>query len=226
MKKVKENTASIPVKENFIAGLVGAFLFSLAGGAVWYLLYQVGFIAGISGIIGVVCAIVGYRVFARKESIKGVIFASIIAVLVIVLAWYLCLATDVFKAHKDWYANGEIDYMPTFAECVRYGYTFLEEPEIAKAYYADLGIGLLFCVIGAFASVRNAIARIKAERNAAKAAAAIGTAAETPAAVEAPAVETPAEEAPAVENDGKWVCGKCGAKNAGDVCEFCDSPKE
>ncbi len=190
MKKVKENAAAVPVRENVIAGLVGAFLFSLAGGAVWYLLYQVGFIAGISGIIGVVCAILGYRVFARKESIKGVIFATIIAALVIVLAWYLCLATDVFKAHKDWYANGEIEYMPTFAECVRYGYTFLEEPEIARAYFADLGIGMLFCIIGAFASVRNAIARVKAEKNAAALAAA------------APVAE-PAAEIPAAETEAK-----------------------
>lgn len=178
MKKAKENAASVPVKENVIAGLVGAFLFSLAGGAVWYLLYQVGFIAGISGIIGVVCAILGYRVFARKESVKGVIFATIIAALVIVIAWYLCLATDVFKAHKEWYANGEADYMPTFAECVRYGYTFLEEPEIAKAYFADLGIGMLFCIIGAFTSVRNAIARVKAEKKAAELASAAETSAE------------------------------------------------
>lgn len=192
MKNANANAVSVPVKENFIAGLVGAFLFSLAGGAVWYLLYQVGFIAGISGIIGVVCAILGYRIFARKESIKGVIFATIIAALVIVLAWYLCLATDVYKAHQDWYANGEIDYMPSFAECVRYGYTFLEEPEIARAYYADLGIGMLFCIIGAFASVRNAIARVKAEKNAA--AIAQATAAAEEIAAKAEVAQTAAAE--------------------------------
>ena len=31
---------------------------------------QIGFIAGISGIIGVICAIKGYALFAKKESVK------------------------------------------------------------------------------------------------------------------------------------------------------------
>ena len=57
------------VKENVIAGIVGAFLFSLVGGALWFLIYMFGFIAGISGLIGAVCAIKGYAIFAKKYSI-------------------------------------------------------------------------------------------------------------------------------------------------------------
>ena len=60
------NNQVVVKEENFVAGLVGAFLFSLAGGIVWYLLYQIGFIASISGIIGVVCAVKGYAVFGKK----------------------------------------------------------------------------------------------------------------------------------------------------------------
>ena len=44
-------------RENVLFGIVGAFLFSLVGGALWYVLYQVGFLAGVSGIVGVICAI-------------------------------------------------------------------------------------------------------------------------------------------------------------------------
>ncbi|MBR5767747.1 MAG: hypothetical protein IKX86_03615 [Clostridia bacterium] len=44
-------------KENVVAGIVGAFLFSLAGAVVWVLLHLVGFVAAISGLVGVVCAI-------------------------------------------------------------------------------------------------------------------------------------------------------------------------
>ena len=61
------------IKENVVAGIVGAFLFALAGGAVWFGLYMVGFIASISGLVGAVCAIKGYSVFAKKESVKGII---------------------------------------------------------------------------------------------------------------------------------------------------------
>ena len=81
-----ENT---DVRENVVAGIVGAFLFSLAGGILWFVIYLFGFIAGISGLVGAVCAIKGYSIFAKKESMKGIIISVIISLLVIVAAWYM-----------------------------------------------------------------------------------------------------------------------------------------
>ena len=150
-----------PQKENVLAGIVGAFLFSLAGGVVWFLLYQVGFLAAISGIVGVVCAIKGYSIFAKRESVKGVVISSIIAFIVIVIAWYLCISYDVYLAYQDWYTNGEIDFTLTFFESIRAAYLFFEDSEILFAYLKDLGIGLIFCIIGAFGYVKSAIGRAK-----------------------------------------------------------------
>ncbi len=150
-----------PKEENVLAGVVGAFLFSLAGGIVWFVLYQIGILAAISGIVGVVCAIKGYAIFGKRESVKGVIISTVIAFLVIVISWYLCLSYDVYLAYQDWYANGEIDFTLTFFESVANAYVFFEDAEIAVAYLKDLGIGLIFCVIGAFGSVRTAIAKAK-----------------------------------------------------------------
>lgn len=147
------------VEENLLGGIVGAFLFSLAGGIVWFLLYQIGYLAAISGIIGVVCAIKGYAVFGKRESTKGIIISTVIAFLVIVLAWYCCLSYDLFTAHKEWYASGELDYTVTFFDCVTNSYKLLEDTEIAAAYLKDLAIGLLFCVVGAFGYVKSAIGK-------------------------------------------------------------------
>lgn len=147
--------------ENVLAGVVGAFLFSLAGGIIWFVLYQVGFLAAISGIVGVVCAIKGYAIFSKCESTRGVIISTVIAFIVIVLAWYFCLSYDVYVAYQDWYAAGEVDFTLTFFESVANAHTFLTEPEIAAAYFKDLGIGLVFCVIGAFGYVKAAIGRAK-----------------------------------------------------------------
>ena len=63
------------IRENVVAGIVGAFLFSLAGGILWFLLYLMGFVAGISGLVGAVCAVKGYSVFSKKESVPS--FSSI-----------------------------------------------------------------------------------------------------------------------------------------------------
>ena len=150
------------VDENIFAGIVGAFLFSLAGGILWYILYQVGFLAGISGVVGVFAAVRGYSFFARKQSVKGVIISVVIAALVLIVAWYVCLANDLYEACKEWYAAGEIDYMPTFFETVATAYSFLAEPEIALAYLKDLGLGLLLCAWASYSSVKSSIKAAKA----------------------------------------------------------------
>ncbi len=155
-------------RENVFAGIIGALLFSLAGGIIWFVLWQIGIIAGISGIIGVICAIKGYSVFAKKESIKGIVISIIATVVVMVIAWYFCLSMDVYDAYKEWYAEGYIDYTITFGEAVRGAYVYLEEPEIGPAYIKDLVIGLAFCIIGGVGYVMSAVKRVKAEKEFAK----------------------------------------------------------
>lgn len=156
-----EQNVQTGIKENVLAGIVGAFLFSLVGGALWFILYMVGFIAGISGVVGVVCAVKGYSVFSKKESVKGVVISVIITVLVIVLAWYLCLAYDVFDAYQTWYENGEVDYTLNYFESIRVSHYFLADPEIGPAYFGDLAIGLLFCIVGGGSYVVNKIRNAK-----------------------------------------------------------------
>jgi len=161
MNNTVDLTKQNDVQENVVAGIVGAFLFALAGGIIWFVFYLLGFIVGISGLVGAVCAIKGYSIFAKKESIKGIIISVILAALVIVMAWYFCLAYDVCSAYKSWYEEGIIDYTVTYFEAVQGARYFLSDPEIGPAYYGDLAIGLLFCVAGAGSYVFNKIKNIK-----------------------------------------------------------------
>ena len=150
------------IHENVLAGIVGAFLFSLAGGALWFLLYMVGFIAAISGLVGAICAIKGYSVFAKKESVKGIVISVIISLIVMVIAWYFCLAYDIYTVHMEWFEAGEIDFTYTFFESVRVAPIFLEDPTIRGAYVKDLVLGLAFCIIGGGSYVVNKIKNAKA----------------------------------------------------------------
>ena len=154
--------AQANVKENVLAGIVGAFLFALAGGALWFVLYLVGFIAAISGLVGVICAIKGYSVFAKKESVKGIVIAVVMTLLVIVIAWYFCLSYDAYIAHQQGFEEGEIDYTITFIEAVLGSHIYLTDPDIGPSYWGDLGLGLLFCVIGGGSYVVNKIRNAKA----------------------------------------------------------------
>ncbi len=150
------------LSENVIAGVVGAFLFSLAGGALWFVLYLLGFIAGISGLIGAVCAIKGYSVFAKKESVKGIIISVVIALLVVVAAWYLCIGYDIYTVYQEWYELGEVDFTLDYFESVRAIPLFFEDPEISGAYIKDLLFGIVFCVVGGGSYVVNKIKAVKA----------------------------------------------------------------
>lgn len=156
-------------QENVLAGVVGAFLFALAGGIVWFVLYLIGFLAAISGIVGVVCAIKGYEIFAHKESKKGIIISVIMAAVVLVIAWYFTLAYDICTVYKAWYEAGDVDFTLTFAESLRAAPEFLKQPEILRGYLIDLGLGLLFCVAGSFGYIKVALTRVKAKQNAAQA---------------------------------------------------------
>ena len=159
--EITKNTNN-DVTENVVAGIVGAFLFSLVGGILWFVIYQFGFIAGISGVIGSICAIKGYSLFAKKESTKGIIISVIISLLVIVLAWYLCLAYDVYNAYKMWFEAGESDFALTYFESVRVSHYFLSDPEVAPAYFGDLALGIIFCIVG---GASNVITKIKNNKN-------------------------------------------------------------
>ena len=159
--KILEEHPVSEEKENVIAGIVGAFLFALAGGVIWFVIYQLGILSAISGLITVVLANIGYRTFAKTTSLKGVIISSIISVLVIVIAWYMALSYDVFQAFKQWYADGEVDYTVTFPQAVRGAYIFLQDSEIAAGYIKDLVIGVILCIVGAFSFVRNAVRSAK-----------------------------------------------------------------
>jgi hypothetical protein len=142
-EKILEQTEG--VEENVLFGVIGAFLFSLVGGVLYYVLYQIGYLAAISGIVGVVCALKGYAFFAKKESKKGIVISIIMAALVLVIAWYFCLSNDVYLAYQEWYANGEVDFTLTFFESVSVAYMFLLD---APAYLGDLAISLLLAAVG------------------------------------------------------------------------------
>ena len=111
-------------EENRIAGTLGAFLFALAGGLVYFALWQVGFIAAICGAIAVICAMKGYKLFAKKESLYGVVTSVVVSVLVIAIAWYFCLAFDVYDAYKEWYAAGEVEAPVSLLEALLGAHVF------------------------------------------------------------------------------------------------------
>lgn len=153
-------------RENVLAGVVGALLFSLAGGIAWVLLDRIGFIAGISGLIGVVCAMTGYSIFGGKLSKKGIIISVIIAVLVLILAWYCCIALDLSKASKELYSTGDMPQKLSFFESFRIAHLFLADKEVRTPYLVNLIIGLVLAAIGSISYIISYFKQVKQEQTA------------------------------------------------------------
>ena len=120
--------------ENVLGGIVGACIFSLGGCLLYFLVYQLGYIAAICGIATYVLAAFGYQLFSgRKETSKGMIISLVITLLA--LAEYLCIAYEVYYAYR-------LDYDITFFDAVNAVPSFLTDPE-----YSDLRSSVISDVV-------------------------------------------------------------------------------
>lgn len=143
--------AAEPIHENIIAGIIGAFLFSLVGGILYFIVYQAGFIAGICGLFTVALAGLGYQLFSgKKNSLTGVIASIIMLIIIMALAEYTCVAYEIFKALKD-------DYEIGFFDAFRGVPTMLQEPELLTAFIKDLLISYVLGIIASVGYIRGAL---------------------------------------------------------------------
>ena len=134
--------------ENAGAGVLGALLLSLIGGIVFVGLFWIDIFAPLAGIITVVLAIIGFRLFAKKPSLKSVFISLAVALVVMAVADYFTLALDAYRAYADWYSTGDVDSPITFAQAVLYGYQFLADPAVLSYYLKQFGFSVLFCIAG------------------------------------------------------------------------------
>ena len=152
--------------ENVVAGTVGALLFSIVGAIAYFIIYQFGYIAGICGLITVVCAIKGYALFGKRESIKGIIIAVVISVIALIAAEYVSIAYIIYDSINEGFASGVLDYTISLADAIAVSFSLiLETPDLLSSVLKDIAIMLALSAVGAFSSIRNAVASVKSQSN-------------------------------------------------------------
>ena len=88
--------------KKLIATLLCALLLSLVGGAISFALSRVNIIAGIAGLVSILLGYWGYCKFAGvKYSMKGLVIAIVLSVLVQIGAYYFSLAFELWMQLKD-----------------------------------------------------------------------------------------------------------------------------
>jgi hypothetical protein len=148
------NERTTPRGERVELGTLGALLFALAGGVVYYALWSVNIIAAISGIICVICALKGYEIFAGARTKRGIFISVAVSALMLALAWYFCYCSDIHAYWEAAFAAGEADYAPTIWECLRYGYLDLPAN---PGYLVDLILSLAMGGVGCWGYVAHSL---------------------------------------------------------------------
>ncbi len=150
-------------KENVGLGVLGAFLFSLIGAAVFFLLNAIGLIESLSGFVTVFCAINGYAILSKKESKRGVIISLVIAAVVIIVSWYFCFcltAVDQINAKAN-AIPADSRNTTTLSEFLPHSFDVIKkQPEML----ISLGLSLVFGALGYISHVMGLFSTKKSKK--------------------------------------------------------------
>lgn len=148
-QSLKENQVAAKAKKgNFLAGIVGAVLGALIGCAAWVLIYKLGYIAGIAGLIMGICAMKGYELLGGHLDKKGVIASIVIMIAACYFANKLAWSWEAYDALK------EIGI--TFFDTFRNLDAIIIESGLTGSYYGELAIGYGLTALASFRSIINA----------------------------------------------------------------------
>lgn len=140
-------------RENVMAGLVGAVIGAVIGGASIVLVSRLGFVASICGVILAVCTLKGYELMAGSMGKTG-----------IVICVALMLVTPYIADRLDWAIVLMEYYKESFGETLSLGMAFSMIPELLaedviemSTYVSTLVKLYLFTALGAVGSIVSAV---------------------------------------------------------------------
>lgn len=138
---------------NMLTGIVGAFVGVLIGVALYIGIYQMGYIASISGIVMMVCAIKGFELLGRGINVPAYIICIVIVLAAVFFANKMAMAVEIMR---EW------DY--DFGTSYKYiDYLIDINQQYASAYMKNLVMGYAFCLLGIIPSIRDFVRGKKAQ---------------------------------------------------------------
>lgn len=131
---------------NYAAGIVGAFLGSLPGLALWLIFAQMGKIAAITAFALVVGSLYGYKKLGGKLNVVGILVSLAISAAILYVSDYTDIAIQIFNAYHS-------EYDISFFDSFRLVPKALQDSEINSAFLYNLGMGyVMFAIAAAFSS--------------------------------------------------------------------------
>ena len=137
-------------QENMLAGILGALIGGVIGGAAIVLVGQLGLISAISGVILAFCTLKGYELLGKKLSKQGILVCIVIMLAVPYLADRISWALVIMK---------EFEWL--FGDAFLYVHQVVTEFELEANYWKDLLFVYAFTALGAFTMIKQTLTQAK-----------------------------------------------------------------
>lgn len=132
---------------NIVTGIVGSLIGSLIGIALWVVVFSLGYIATICGIVLAVCIMKGYELLGGKLDTKGVIISVVITLVMVYVSTHVSYGFEIYRELKAYYDIDVFDGIRSVGDFIK------EYDDIRKSFRRDLAAGYLFTIIGVLSSI-------------------------------------------------------------------------
>lgn len=135
---VESAEASMP--NNYLRGFLGALIGGIVGMLIFWGLFQLGFLASISSLIGAVVGSLLYTKFGGKNNKMKIVIIAIVVFVLTAAAFFLCYLQVVSDAMAQAGVYGSAIEM--------LGYLLETDQEIRAAFWGDFAMSIIFTVVG------------------------------------------------------------------------------
>ena len=139
-------------------GVLGAFLGALLGGVLWAAIGALGYISGWIGVLIVLFATTGYRIFAKEESGFGTVVSVIFSWLVVLPATYFAGVWTFYQELNSYVS----EYIPLGRAFMEYG-PYLTKTDSWGPMIYNIVIGYVFMLFSGAYSASGVFKRKKKE---------------------------------------------------------------
>lgn len=146
------NADGTVITPNYGLGVLGALGGALIGGVLWFVVGNLGYIAGIVGFVIIYLSAMGFKLGAKVLTKAGAVIAVLISVIMIFVANYVLYAWSFAEAFEGRF---------TLMESLVMLPASLKEYELVGDFVKDILIGYALSLIAAFSTLRNMFANKK-----------------------------------------------------------------
>lgn len=132
---------------NIVGGIAGALMGSLIGVFLWVVVYNLGAIAVICGVVLAICTIKGYELVGGELDTKGIVISVVIILAMVYLSTYISYGVVICKVVDK---VDSVDLVDAFRNASLY---LNKYDKVRSSFIKDLTVGYIFTIVGTVSTI-------------------------------------------------------------------------